>query len=912
VPVGCRTARARQSGAHGEREQVEAASRGTSASDHALLRLQGAVGNRAVTQLLASTGASTVHPLMKVGRVEDPEERAADRSAAVALRALGLGGAAPHAPGSDAVGGSDLHPSVARQLSTPAGGAPLPEGTRSQMEGAFGRSFGDVVVHHDDRAHRLAAGMQARAFAAGNHLFFGRGEYDPGTAQGQQVLAHELAHVVQRQTGGQPQVVRRLFQPTVVADIKEGDLEPREEEIPHEFISLADHLQGMRHAFERHKDFDLDGDTFANEGWGQIGANGAGAFSEGVGVIAGGADVVKGAMRIKRGTAEQRALGLGPSSFDKNLGAKQVEGGLLTVATGGTGVAGSIIQAAGKNMPGVDVAYNYAQAAVKGKEAIEETATAARLANQKKHIKRDRDRLLPEEVRLERFRQFQALYLPWKQAGQEIEQLEKDLPLLEAQLEQANAQAATAGKALSRSTSAFEAATKKLEKAEKEHQRKTAAGKGSGSGASALATAQGVAQAQTAKQQQPAAGQQPAASVAQSLAASSSTPALPSDLLARRAKKIDTEDQKDQAQRADTDARRRAREANERVQAAKRRLTAAKAQRKEAESKTKSGEFRRYEELRAKYTRFDPMTGGDHAVLLFLDWCAEQGEKELHYGTELRKQYQQSLAAPGAAAASDEYKMMQDVDAFRSFGHRRKAEMATVHSVQAAGYALDGTGTLTAGADMGITKGTGKLLKAGTAMYTGSKRLVKRARRVHKLRTTRNAIGYGDTAQEHKKRGVGWGTRQFFGGNVEASMKKTMVSAKDAEKGTHHAAKQSRILADIADPAERAKKAKEVTARMKTQATRQIGAFIDALCCPGNTTQAKVVRDRAEKILHIIAETSVVGQMAKISKEDIEELRRLAAEAEGKPKGSGAQRMYKARVKPLKELLKKQLEGIGG
>jgi hypothetical protein len=43
--------------------------------------------------------------------------------------------------------------------------------------------------------------IKARDYNVGNHLAFNSGEYDPSSAEGQHVLAHELAHVRQ-QTGG--------------------------------------------------------------------------------------------------------------------------------------------------------------------------------------------------------------------------------------------------------------------------------------------------------------------------------------------------------------------------------------------------------------------------------------------------------------------------------------------------------------------------------------------------------------------------------------------------------------------------------------------------------------------------------------------------------------------------------------
>ena len=40
--------------------------------------------------------------------------------------------------------------------------------------------------------------MSARAFATGNDVYFAKGEYNPGSADGDRLIAHELAHVVQQ------------------------------------------------------------------------------------------------------------------------------------------------------------------------------------------------------------------------------------------------------------------------------------------------------------------------------------------------------------------------------------------------------------------------------------------------------------------------------------------------------------------------------------------------------------------------------------------------------------------------------------------------------------------------------------------------------------------------------------------
>ena len=62
-----------------------------------------------------------------------------------------------------------------------------------------GRTFAEPVrVHADDGAARLSSQISARAFTYGNHVFFGRDQYQPGSDDGRRLLAHELTHTVQQ------------------------------------------------------------------------------------------------------------------------------------------------------------------------------------------------------------------------------------------------------------------------------------------------------------------------------------------------------------------------------------------------------------------------------------------------------------------------------------------------------------------------------------------------------------------------------------------------------------------------------------------------------------------------------------------------------------------------------------------
>ncbi|MFN6538881.1 MAG: DUF4157 domain-containing protein [Nostoc sp. EkiNYC01] len=80
-------------------------------------------------------------------------------------------------------------------------GQPMADNIRGPMEQAFGADFSGVKVHTDSQSDELNQSIQARAFTTGQDVFFRQGEYNPGSRGGQELLAHELTHVVQ-QNGG--------------------------------------------------------------------------------------------------------------------------------------------------------------------------------------------------------------------------------------------------------------------------------------------------------------------------------------------------------------------------------------------------------------------------------------------------------------------------------------------------------------------------------------------------------------------------------------------------------------------------------------------------------------------------------------------------------------------------------------
>lgn len=115
--------------------------------------------------------------------------------------------------GAGLLAGGAVHPAVESLIDRRRGaGRTVDERVRKQMEPLTGDSLRDVRVHDDSIADGLARSVQARAFATGRDLFFARGEYRPGTATGDWLLAHELTHAVQ-QRGATPNGPLRVSEP---------------------------------------------------------------------------------------------------------------------------------------------------------------------------------------------------------------------------------------------------------------------------------------------------------------------------------------------------------------------------------------------------------------------------------------------------------------------------------------------------------------------------------------------------------------------------------------------------------------------------------------------------------------------------------------------------------------------------
>jgi len=100
-------------------------------------------------------------------------------------------------------GHAEASPDVENAIQSARGnGRVLDDNIRAPMEEAFGASFAGVRIHTDAEANTLNRSLNARAFTIGRDIFFRQGEYNPGSAGGRELLAHELTHVLQQGGAG--------------------------------------------------------------------------------------------------------------------------------------------------------------------------------------------------------------------------------------------------------------------------------------------------------------------------------------------------------------------------------------------------------------------------------------------------------------------------------------------------------------------------------------------------------------------------------------------------------------------------------------------------------------------------------------------------------------------------------------
>ncbi len=164
-----------------------------------LARLQRSAGNAAVSNLLRqyTVQREADEDELQMKRDDGTLQREAVDEDELQMKRAGDG---VHAP----VGleGGPLHSSIAARIQAKQGsGSPLDSGVRTTMEKALSSDFSRVNVHTDSESDALNRRVSAVAFTTGKDIFFKQGAYDPGSSGGQQLLAHELTHVVQQGRG---------------------------------------------------------------------------------------------------------------------------------------------------------------------------------------------------------------------------------------------------------------------------------------------------------------------------------------------------------------------------------------------------------------------------------------------------------------------------------------------------------------------------------------------------------------------------------------------------------------------------------------------------------------------------------------------------------------------------------------
>ena len=80
-------------------------------------------------------------------------------------------------------------------------GRELAQSDKAFFEPRFGHDLSQVRLHTDGSANHVARQLDATAFTIGRNIFFAKGRYDPITTRGRRLIAHELTHVLQQESG---------------------------------------------------------------------------------------------------------------------------------------------------------------------------------------------------------------------------------------------------------------------------------------------------------------------------------------------------------------------------------------------------------------------------------------------------------------------------------------------------------------------------------------------------------------------------------------------------------------------------------------------------------------------------------------------------------------------------------------
>lgn len=146
-----------------------------------IMQLQREYGNRATMGLLQRKTASGTAQLM--GGLEEEElQMKVDPSAAQLMGGLEE---------------EELQLKAEKPVQRSSAPNKMPTEVQAKMESALNADFSDVNIHVGSQASDVGA----LAYAQGNDVHFAQGKFDPHSQSGQELLGHELAHVVQQRQG---------------------------------------------------------------------------------------------------------------------------------------------------------------------------------------------------------------------------------------------------------------------------------------------------------------------------------------------------------------------------------------------------------------------------------------------------------------------------------------------------------------------------------------------------------------------------------------------------------------------------------------------------------------------------------------------------------------------------------------
>jgi hypothetical protein len=107
-------------------------------------------------------------------------------------------------------------------------GQMLPESLRISLESHFRVDLSPIRIHADSSAGESAQNLDAHAYATGRDIYFAPGMYAPATTEGQRLLAHEIAHVLQQSSGKEPAIAMKSAHGVKIGapgDIRESEAE---------------------------------------------------------------------------------------------------------------------------------------------------------------------------------------------------------------------------------------------------------------------------------------------------------------------------------------------------------------------------------------------------------------------------------------------------------------------------------------------------------------------------------------------------------------------------------------------------------------------------------------------------------------------------------------------------------------